>query len=269
MMFNYKIAKYPRTRHIEGSTQQIGDYDLDIAPFFVLRGRHVVIEEKVDGANCGVSYDNEYRQRLQSRGHYLTGGKRERHFDLFKQWAGFLEDQMLDRLEDRYVQYGEWMYAKHTEFYDLLPHYFMEFDIYDRQTETFLDTSRRIELLNGLPIEHVLVLFEGELESIEHLASLLVDSHFKSPEFLKRLREQCDKYSAREDVANELFEGTDHSLLMEGLYIKVEEDGVVKERYKYVRGDFVQIITSSDEHWLDRPIVPNLLRPDIDLWRLT
>ena len=42
--------------------------------------------------------------------------------------------------------FGEWMYAKHTVFYDALPHYFMEFDIYDREKKEFLDTKRRREM---------------------------------------------------------------------------------------------------------------------------
>ena len=41
---------------------------------------------------------------------------------------------------------------------------------------------------------------------------------------------------------------------MEGLYIKIEEDGRVKERLKYVRASFAQAVDSSGSHWLDRPI---------------
>ena len=50
---------------------------------------------------------------------------------------------------------------------------------------------------------------------------------------------------------------TDSSKLMEGLYIKIEEDGQVVDRLKYVRASFVQTVEVSETHWLDRPIVPN------------
>lgn len=43
----------------------------------------------------------------------------------------------------RYVMYGEWLYAKHTVYYDMLPHYFMEFDIYDKENGSFLGTAAR------------------------------------------------------------------------------------------------------------------------------
>ena len=55
---------------------------------------------------------------------------------------------------------------------------------------------------------------------------------------------------------------TDRSTTMEGLYIKVEEDGQVTQRVKFVRGTFLQVVEESQTHWLERPIVPNgLSRP--------
>jgi len=45
--------------------------------------------------------------------------------------------------------------------------------------------------------------------------------------------------------AEEVIGQTDASNLMEGLYVKVEEGGVVAERYKYVRAGFLQAISGS------------------------
>jgi len=45
-------------------------------------------------------------------------------------------------------------------------------------------------------------------------------------------------------------------MLMEGLYVKVEEEGVVRGRYKYVRASFLQAVFASESHWMDRPIIP-------------
>lgn len=50
---------------------------------------------------------------------------------------------------------------------------------------------------------------------------------------------------------------TDASDTMEGLYIKIEEQGQVVDRLKYVRASFTQTVDQSQTHWLDRPIVPN------------
>jgi hypothetical protein len=53
---------------------QLGDEDLAQVPFARIRGRHVVAEEKLDGANAGISFTADGELRLQSRGHFLTGG---------------------------------------------------------------------------------------------------------------------------------------------------------------------------------------------------
>ena len=137
------ILKYPRTPHLEGSRLQPGDEDLSQIRFSEIAGRHLVVEEKCDGANAAISFSDEGEMFLQSRGHYLTGGYRERHFNLMKQWASVHRDAFYQVLGSRYLMYGEWMYAKHTVFYDALPHYFLEFDIYDRAQGIFLDKPVR------------------------------------------------------------------------------------------------------------------------------
>jgi hypothetical protein len=53
---------------------------------------------------------------------------------------------------------------------------------------------------------------------------------------------------------------------MEGLYIKLETNGIVQSRLKYVRPSFTQAVQASDSHWFDRPIVPNRLRDGASLW---
>ena len=156
-----KIRKYPRTPHIEGSRLQPGDEDLSQIPFDAVRNKTLVIEEKVDGANSAVSFDAEGGLLLQSRGHYLTGGYRERHYNLMKQWANTRRDELYRILGRRYIMYGEWVYAKHTVFYDALPHYFLEFDILDRETGVFLDTPARHRMLEGTSVVSVPVLGRG------------------------------------------------------------------------------------------------------------
>lgn len=258
-----QIWKYPRTRHIEGSRLQPGDEDLDAVPFRALVGRHLVVEEKMDGANCAVSFGQDGELRLQSRGHYLTGGGREKHFSLFKQWASSQAAALHEKLGNRYVVYGEWLYAKHTVFYDRLPHYFLEFDVLDTRDNVFLGTSQREELLAGLPIISVPVLHEGPLRRLKDLAALIGPSRYITAMQCDRLRQQCERLSL--DVERAQRE-TDRSGLMEGLYIKVEEEGRVVERYKYVRADFLTAVFAAEGHWLDRPIIPNLLHDRVRLF---
>lgn len=250
------ILKYPRTPHLKGSRLQPGDEDLSQLPFSEIAGQNLVVEEKCDGANSAVSFSPEGKLLLQSRGHYLTGGYRERHYALMKQWANAHRDAFYEVLGSRYIMYGEWMYAKHSVFYDALPHYFLEFDVLDRQTGQFLDTPSRRSLLAGLPVVSVPVLACGSFSSREELLRLLGPSRFITKESRERLREEAVRLGL--DPERQLRE-TDASDRMEGLYLKVEESGQVAARLKYVRASFSQCVDVSETHWLDRPIVPNQL----------
>jgi hypothetical protein len=123
------IRKYPRTPHITGSRIQVGDDDVKVVAREDLAGLTLTVEEKLDGSNSGISFAEDGSLILQSRGHALTGGGRERQFDLFKRWANHHRDALRQVLGSRYLMYGEWLYARHAIHYDQLPHYFMEFDI--------------------------------------------------------------------------------------------------------------------------------------------
>ena len=261
-----EIIKYPRTYHIEGSRFGPGDEDLDSVPFNALLDRPTTIEEKVDGANTGISFAPDGQMLLQSRGHYLTGGPREKHFNLFKQWAYSLSGQLQEVLTNRYILYGEWLYAKHTVFYDLLSHYFMEYDVLDLETSQYLSTESRGKLLSGLPLVSVPVLFSGVLKSPKQMMQLMGNSHFIQPGHLERLRSYCREMGLDEERC---LKETDNSEIMEGLYIKIEEDGIVKARYKYVRASFLTAIKNAEGHWLNRPIIPNMLRPGVDLFNFS
>lgn len=258
-----KICKYPRTYHIEGSRLQPGDEDLDSIPFSAIANQYVVVEEKVDGANAAISFSRDGQMLLQSRGHYLTGGAREKHFNLFKQWAYSLAGALREVLGSRYILYGEWLYAKHTMFYDNLPHYFLEYDVLEVEKQQFLSTEMRMKLLAQLPIVSVPILFSGKLKSQKQLTDLLGESNFIQPGHVERLRQTCRERGLDEERS---IKQTDCSSQMEGLYIKVEAEGIVKARYKYVRASFLTTILQSEGHWLNRPILPNLLSPDVDLF---
>lgn len=256
------ICKYPRTRHVEGSRLQVGDM-ADDKPIRDLAGQTLIVEEKLDGANSAVSFDLDDSVVLQSRGHYLTGGSRERHFALLKTWAAAHAHVLHPVLGHRFVMYGEWMYAKHTVFYDRLPHYFMEFDVLDRDTGGFLSTTARRLLLKGLPIMPVPVVHEGEITSVDHLNRLTRPTPYKSAGWRDALAIAAERSGSRPDMVDQQTEDSD---LAEGLYLKQEHAGRVQDRFKFVRADFLQAIEASNGHWHDRPILPNTLMDGVDIF---
>ena len=253
------ILKYPRTPHLQGSRLQPGDEDLSQIPFSEIAGKELVVEEKCDGANTGISFDDDGTLLLQSRGHYLVGGAREKHYNLFKEWANIHIDMLFDLLGTRYIMYGEWMYAKHTIYYDALPHYFLEFDIFDRERGIFLDTDTRYAMLKGCPVVSAPLIARKAFSSLEELTALIGQSNYIRPGHIEKLRLYCQENPKCGDADARCAE-TDSSTDMEGLYLKLEADGQVVGRLKFVRHAFVQsLLGDSTSHWLSRPIVPNLL----------
>lgn len=260
------IVKYPRTPHIESSRRQPGDEDLSDEGIEALLNSNLTIEEKVDGANAAISFVGE-NMRLQSRGHLLMGGFRERHFNLFKRWAIYHTRMLKILLGERYIMYGEWLYAKHTIFYDSLPHYFLEFDILDLERGQFLDTDSRHQMLQGTPIISVPVLAKKQGSAVNELSALIGPSRFKSKNWRDALVIAASKgESAQFGNPDRAVQQTDLSEEAEGLYIKIENESCVKGRFKFVRPDFSGVVLNADSHWLTRPITTNGLHAGADIF---
>jgi len=239
-----EFIKYPRTPHLFGSKGTDDDKHLDEAESkaFISDGS-LIVEEKLDGTNVGIHFSESGEKVLQCRGHLITEGMHPQ-YDLFKQWATVKRHVLEQRLENRFILFGEWVYARHSIHYRSLPHYFFEFDIYDKQQEAFLDLEQRLALLEGTGVQTVPVLHTGPI-SRSDLEELIgpsrFDSHFENP-FTKR---------------------TDN--LMEGLYLRIEAEGIVFGRAKFVRPEFVEKVKQST-HWQHQPMVPNQLAESADIW---
>lgn len=235
------MIKYPRTKHIYGSNIQKGDDDKYVH-LSELLNKYLVIEEKMDGSNSGISFESD-ELKLQSRGHFLRGGPREMQFEQFKSWANLHKDTFYELLGNKYVMFGEWMFAKHSIAYDNLPHYFLEFDLYDKENKVFLSTEERRKKLEGYPVVSVKVLFEGIIKTEKEFENLLKDLVIES-----------------EFIVNE------KNKLMEGLYFKQEEKDLTVDRFKYVRQEFIQKIVETGEHWSNFMITPNRLKDGINIF---
>ena len=252
------IIKYPRTPHIEGSRLGEGDFDLEKIAFSALSGYTLTVEEKVDGANTAISFGTDGELLLQSRGHYMRGGGREEQFSLFKIWASTHRASLYSMLGKRYIMYGEWLYAKHAIYYDALPHYFMEFDIFDKEKKLFLDTDSRKAILTGSPVVSVPLLKRAKFKTLKELTDLIVNSPYISENYLESFNKECISLGLDPIREGELIP---HSRLMEGLYIKLESEGEVKDRMKFVRQGFRQVQLASDKTEY-KPIIKNSLSPD-------
>jgi hypothetical protein len=238
------FLKYPRTPHLFGSRGTEDDKHLgqrESQDF--IAAPSLIVEEKLDGTNVGIHFSSTGRLVLQCRGHEITTGMHAQ-YDLFKQWTMGKRPVLDAMLEDRYLLFGEWLYARHSVHYRGLPHYFFEFDIYDKQKQAFLDLAARLTMLEGRGILTVPVVHHGPA-TVEELRGLIGPSRFDSV-FDNPSTGRADN-------------------LMEGLYLRTEANGSVTGRAKMVRAEFVEKVKQS-EHWQHQAVVPNQLAPGAEIW---
>jgi hypothetical protein len=187
--------------------------------------RHeLIVEEKVDGANLGISFDADGNIRAQNRGTYLhlPGSGQWKHLGA---WLALRTDRFFEHLTNRYMLFGEWCYAKHSVLYDQLPDWFLAFDIYDKHFGRFLSVKRRDRLLRLLETAQTPFIARGTF-TLPGLLQLLAQS---------KLSHQP----------------------AEGLYVRIEDGDWLSHRAKLVRPAFIQ---SMEHHWARSAMTTNRLK---------
>jgi len=219
--------KFPRTAHLpeSGGLSVRGEKALAKSDARRMLVDEVVVEEKVDGTNIGLWFDESGRFVLRHRGTNVKA-VRTAEYQRLRAWAARYEPALRDVLGNRLALYGEWLYARHAIAYDNLPDYFIAFDVFDRERRVFLDTAARHRVASSTGLCEVPVLFRGVLGSLERLRSLLGGSRWSS---------------------------TDKA---EGLVVRLERDGVLILRAKFLRPGWVP---GPELHWSTRAVELNRL----------
>lgn len=120
------------------------------------------VQEKVDGANMGISWSDG--PILRNRSHILKKGYIKRdtpsklQFRPAWNWLHQHEDDIKLISELCYSPvtiYGEWLYAKHSIYYDKLPDLFLAYDIWSVEDREFLSPEIVSELLDKTNIKYI------------------------------------------------------------------------------------------------------------------
>lgn len=139
------VHKFPHTPHLlwldVGSPRQ--DKILTPSEAAEFLSGEVVVEEKVDGANLGLSLGPDGRIQPQSRGNYLAPGHSHSQWSPLWPWLAERRAGLEDGLRGGLMLFGEWCYARHTVAYDALPDRFLGFDIFELTTGRFWSVERR------------------------------------------------------------------------------------------------------------------------------
>ncbi len=220
------LCKFPSTPHIGWLSNQPvrGDKILSPSEVHELLSNRVQIEEKIDGANLGISVGPDGKLRFQNRGNWLEG-KLTGQWTRLRGWAAAREIRLREHLPENHVLFGEWCYAKHSIEYDHLPDWFLAFDVYDCFSGRFWSSARRDGLLRQMEISPVPSIACGRYTLFQ----------------LGQMLENSSAYG---------------SSSREGIYLRREHGDWLVSRAKLIRPEFVQQIS---EHWSKGPIHSNRL----------
>ncbi len=214
--------RFPHTPHLAwlGEGLPRDDKVLSVREATTLLAGEVMVEEKLDGANLGLSLASDGSLRTQNRGQYLT----EPHtgqFTRLSAWLGQHSEALRAALNPNLIIFGEWCAARHSLDYAALSDWFLLFDIYDRAAARFWSSSRRNKLASVAGLVTVPQLLHGKT-TVAELKQLVIThpSHYR--------------------------EGG-----LEGVVIRRESFEWCEARAKLVRADFSQTI---DKHWRKRLI---------------
>lgn len=217
-----EFFRFPHTPHLTwlGGDAPRDDKVLDPAEGKALLAGSVLVEEKLDGANLGLSLADDGQLRAQNRGQYLQ----EPHAGQFSRlpaWLAQHGEAIREVLRPELLLFGEWCAARHSLDYAALPDWFLLFDVYDRHAGKFWSSVRRNALAEKAGLKRVPQLFCGITSVkalIEHVQN--TPSHFRNGP-------------------------------LEGLVIRCESADWCESRAKIVRAGFVQAI---ELHWRRRAI---------------
>lgn len=222
--------RFPHTPHLTwlGAEAPRDDKVLDLAEAKALLGGDVLVEEKLDGANLGISLAADGQLRAQNRGQYLQD-PHAGQFSRLPAWLAQHGEAIRAVLRPELLLFGEWCAARHSLDYAALPDWFLLFDVYDRRSGKFWSSTRRNALAAQVGLKLVPQVFCG---------------HTSVKELIERVQNTPSHYRTGP---------------LEGLVIRRESADWCEARAKLVRADFTQAI---EKHWRKRAIEWN--RVDYD-----
>jgi len=145
-------------------------------------GDHIIVQEKVDGANSSFAYNVEEKKLdIFSPNKKLDENNT---FNGFWDWAQTLDAEKFAKYPN-YKFYGEWL-VQHTISYkwDAYKKFYF-YDVWDKETEKYLPQSEVKRLAEELGLNYVKTFYDGPFISWDH----------------------CRSFAGRSDIAEELGEG--------------------------------------------------------------
>lgn len=214
--------RFPHTPHVIWLGEDKPRDDKVMSPHELknLLAQEVIVEEKVDGANLGLSLDGHGELQAQNRGQYLETPYRSQ-FKRLQAWTNQHRDVLQKQLHPNLIVFGEWCAARHSLEYRQLPDWYLVFDVYDRLLKQFWSTTRRDNWAAKTGLKTVRQI-QKCMTTLDDLKAIVL--------------EQPSQYRAGQ---------------LEGIVVRSDDQRVNLSRGKIVHPSFTQAI---DTHWRSRTI---------------
>ncbi len=220
---NWRIAPdYPRIPHLSKDISNMANDDIvlgDVA--FPITAEY---QEKVDGANLGISWNNDgpvvrNRNFVLNKGYSKISTPSKRQFVNTWQWIHKHEEdikEVIDRWMAPLTIYGEWMWAKHSIEYNKLPDWFLAYDIWSPLDNKFVSVKKMEELLNGTNIRYIPSITKtfksiGDVKHTSELQSNFTDGYAEgivikvcSDRWVENTYKVVNKFYTRRDDFNDV-----------------------------------------------------------------
>lgn len=136
------------------------------------KGDHIVIQEKLDGANCAIRYDSETDKIIaQSRKQLLS---LENNLRGFYEWSQTLDKELVKSvLGDNKIAFAEWLCPHTIKYPDDKYNHAYFYDVFDTSTGQYLPQNEVKEIIDKLNLTYVPVFYDGEFISWEHCMSFV------------------------------------------------------------------------------------------------
>jgi hypothetical protein len=153
-------TKYPRTFHLPYSLEVTKD-DKKLTSDEYFLNKEIIITAKLDGSNFCMTSDSCF-----ARSH--NGPPSHPSFN----WAKSYYNNIKQYIPDNLLIFSEYLFAKHSIYYNNLPDYIFVFNIFNLEDKTWLSWDELTSFCKTININHVPILYQGIIKKSSDLKNI-------------------------------------------------------------------------------------------------
>lgn len=170
-MRKYELFRIPHQQIKISDKRYLNKHELER----LFKGK-VHLEEKLDGSQMGISWKGG-APYVQTKNSHLLENDRRIAFKGAWRWV-WAHIEQVERLRG-FTVFGEWLYIQHNLHYDVLPSFFIAFDVWDNKQGKYLDLNNKSKFLADRGFQQAPLLWSGRLNP-DVVFEILTGEHYQS-----------------------------------------------------------------------------------------